>query len=71
MAHAQNLSEFVEADDGGIALAAFKVAHILLAEARAGSDLLLRQSLFPTQARKVPADQHSHIHASVMAVGSQ
>jgi hypothetical protein len=39
----------------------------LLAEAGAQGEFFLRQALFPTQARKVPADQFAHVHACLMA----
>jgi hypothetical protein len=40
-----------------------QAAEILLAEARALLDLLLSQALIPTQAREIPANQFTHVHA--------
>jgi hypothetical protein len=40
----------------------------LLAEARTLLDLLLSQALIPTQAREIPANQFTHVHARRIAI---
>lgn len=68
MADAERLGDLVEADDGGVALAAFEPAQVLLAEARPLLDLLLGEPLGLSQAGKVAADQPAHVHARRAAV---
>ncbi len=68
MADAEGLCELIERHDGWITSSPLEIAQILLAESGTRPDLLLRQALFPTQARKVPANQFAHIHAQLMAV---
>ena len=68
MADAQGLGNFIKRDDRRIAQAALQAAQILLTDAAALFDLLLRQAFFPTKAREIPADQFAHIHALEIAV---
>ena len=68
MADTQRLGEFEHSHHGGIALAAFEPAQILLAETGARFDFLLCQAFFPTEAGEIPANQLAHIHARKIAV---
>ena len=63
MADAQRLRQFVERDDGRIAPTTLQAAEKLLAKARTLLDLLLGQALIPPQAREIPANQFTHVHA--------
>jgi len=63
VADAQRKRELVKRDDGRIAPPAFQAAEILLAKARTLIDLLLGQALIPPQAREIPANQFTHVHA--------
>ena len=63
MAGIERLREFIERDDGRVPPPALKTAEILLAEARAHLDLLLGQTSVSTQAREIPANQFTHVHA--------
>lgn len=60
---AECLRKQVKRYDGRVAFAVFEAAQILLAETGAHREVLLRHTLFPTQARKIPADQLAHVHA--------
>lgn len=62
---AEAVGEFVEGDDGGVAAALFELAYILLAEARALGELLLRQAGGLAEARGVSADELAHVHAGL------
>ena len=63
MADAEGLGQFIECDDGRVPPTALKATEILLAEARALLDLLLGQTAVSTQAREIPANQFTHVHA--------
>jgi len=65
MVDAQGKRQFIKRDDRGIAAPTFESAQILLTEAGAFLDLLMRQALFLAQARKISADQFAHIHARI------
>lgn len=67
MADFQRYGELVNGHDCRISPSVFQTAQILLAEAGAQGEFLLCQALFPTQARKVPADQFAHVHDCLMA----
>ena len=68
VAYFECLSKFIKRDHGGVTMAAFQAAEILLAITRAQLDLFLRQALFPTKAREISADELTHIHARKLAV---
>ena len=63
MAGIERLRQFIERDDGRVPPPTLKAAEILLAEARAHLDLLLGQTSVSTQAREIPANQFTHVHA--------
>ncbi|SEE65509.1 hypothetical protein SAMN05519104_6914 [Rhizobiales bacterium GAS188] len=63
MAHAKSAREVKESHDCRIAETAFEIADILLCHARNLSELLLSEPFFPSQPRKVTADQPAHVHA--------
>ena len=63
---AECLRKQVKRHDGRVAFAVFQTAQILLAESGAHREVLLRHTLFPTQARKIPANQLAHVHAPLM-----
>lgn len=62
MADAQGLGQLVEGDDGRVTFPALEAAEVLLAEARAGLDLLLGETLFAADACEVPTDEGAHVH---------
>jgi hypothetical protein len=63
VADAQRQRELIKRDHGRIAPTALQAAEILLAKARTLLDLLLGQALIPPQAREIPANQFTHVHA--------
>ena len=63
MAYAKGARQFIERDDRRVPSATFEAAQILLTEARTLLDLLLSQTLVSTQAREIPANQFTHVHA--------
>jgi len=65
----KRLREFLESNDR--AKAALKIADILLAEAGSFFHRLLRQTLRPTQAVEVAADQFVHIMRHMIAAYMQ
>jgi len=65
MADPERLSELVEGDDGGIPVAAFKPAQILLTKARKFGNLLLCEPFILAQTREIPTDELAHIHAQI------
>lgn len=67
MADFEDDGKLVDRQNGWIASPVLEATQILLAEPGQQGELFLRQSLCPTQARKVSADQFAHVHASLMA----
>ena len=63
MADTEGGRNMIERHYGGISLAAFQTADILLSDAGHLSETLLGESLLPSQFRKIPANQLAHIHA--------
>ncbi len=63
MANAKGGRNMIERHNGGISLAAFQAADILLSDAGHLSETLLGELLLPSQSRKIPANQLAHIHA--------
>lgn len=59
----QRLGQFPQADHRGVAATAFKVAEILLREARTLGQLLLRQAAFQPDPLRVPSHNPAHVHA--------
>lgn len=66
MADTERLGEFEHGHHGGIALAAFEPAQILLAEAGLGLDLLLGQAELAPDAREICAHNDAHVHVDCM-----
>ena len=67
MAYAQGDRQLIQRNDGRVAVASLEAADVLLAEARAISELFLREAFFLSKSPNVPADQSAHIHAQTSA----
>src|SRR5262249_39787171 len=63
---AQCLRQFVERDYGGIALALFQPAQVLLGEAPAFGDLFLGQAFVTAYACEIAPHQFAHVHDRTM-----
>ena len=59
----QRLGQFPQADHGGVAPSAFQIAEILLREAGALGQLLLRQPQRIPQPSHIPSHDLPHVHA--------
>lgn len=68
MRYSERVGQLIERDDRRIAASAFKTAQILLAEPGRALHLLLSETFFAPNARKVLADKLAHIHAGNSAV---
>ena len=67
MTDANRLGELINSDDGGITLAAFEPAEILLAEPRHFLDLLLGQAALAPEACEILTHKLSHVHVDLLA----
>lgn len=63
MAYTQRPRQFINGDDGGVAVALFEAADVLLAETREFSKLLLGQPSFGPEFLNIPAEDFAHVHA--------
>jgi hypothetical protein len=65
--HTERAGEFIQCNDGRISASALQAAQILLAETGASLDFFLGKPFLPSDARKISADQRSHVHARKIA----
>jgi hypothetical protein len=66
-AYAERLSEFVQGNDGGVALPALEPTDVLLAEPRNVGKLLLRQALIEPDPPDVSPHEPPHVHVDGLA----
>lgn len=66
MGYAERLSEFIQCDDGRVALPLLQTAEILLTEPGPRFQLFLSQSFLAAQARKIPPHKPAHVHAQTL-----
>jgi hypothetical protein len=71
VAHSERIGDFVEGDDGRVTPSPFQLAQILLAQATALGELLLRQTLLLPNPGRVAADEFAHVHAQSLGLAGQ
>jgi hypothetical protein len=67
VAHAKSHREFIDGDNGGIAMTVFEVTDVLLTEARYRRKLLLRQTPFVSDTPDIFSNHGAHVHAHMVS----